>query len=307
MRPIIKIQMALAILLTGCGVSSSVHQATLKNLDSARSDLERLRDQNTTLKSEVAAREAIIQDLRRQINEIENKRQIQSRDSERLVNRNLELVAESSNLSSQIRDLSQTLEAREQELEQIRSRIAAQEKIQEQFKEKKAERIKMVYDQLAVGLQADIKKGTVSITQGPEKLSVHLVEGALFKVKSADIKPTGQKLLDRIGAILKSDPNIPIRIEGYTDNVPPGSRRKDKFRTNWDLSAARAVNVVRYLSGAAGLPSERMSAVAFAQNHPIASNKTKDGRARNRRIEMVLFPIEADSGLQESNSPTQAP
>jgi chemotaxis protein MotB len=304
---VLQIGMGLAILLSGCGVSSAVHQATLKDLAAARSDLDRLRDENTTLKSEVAARQAVIQDLRQQIKEGENKGQMESQDVDRLSKRNLELVGEVANLSSQNRDLSQTLEARDQELEQIRTRIAEQEKVQEKAKEEKNSRFKSTYDNLVGRFQDEIKQGEVSVTQGRDKLSVNMVEKALFKPGSAEIKPTGLKLLNRVGEILKSDTDQPIRIEGYTDNVAIGSSRTDKFRSNWDLSAARAAAVVRHLSGPVGIPSERFSAVGFADNRPIASNQTPEGRALNRRIEIVLLSPDTDQAHEEPKPPSRSP
>jgi len=306
-RPLIEIGMGLAILLSGCGVSSSVHQATLKDLAAARSDLDRLREENTTLKSDVAARQATIQDLRQQLKEGENKGQIESQDADRLAKRNLELVGEVANLSSQNRDLSQTLEARDQELEQIRNRIADQEKAQEKAITEKDNRLKSTYDKLIGRFQDEIKKGEVSVTQGRDRLSVNMVEKALFKPGSAEIKPTGLKLLDRVGEILKLDTDQPIRIEGYTDNVPPGSRRTEKYPTNWELSAARAVAVVRHLSGPVGIPSERLSAVGFADNRPVASNQTPEGRALNRRIEIVLLSQDTAQAHEEPKPPSRSP
>jgi chemotaxis protein MotB len=304
---VLQIGMGLAILLSGCGVSSSVHQTALKDLAAARSDLDRLRDENTALKSEVAARQAVLQDLRQQIKEGENKGQMESRDADRLAKRNMELVGEIANLSSQNRDLSQTLEARDQELEQFRTRIAEQEKAQEKAKEERTNRFKSTYDKLVGRFQDEIKKGEVSITQGRDKLSVNMVEKALFKPGSAEIKPTGFKLLDRVGEILKLDTDQPIRIEGYTDNISIGSRRTDKFPSNWELSAARAVAVVRHLSGPGGIPSERLSAVGFADNLPVASNQTPEGRALNRRIEIVLLSPDTGQAHEEPKPPSRSP
>ncbi|HTN42648.1 MAG TPA: OmpA family protein [Nitrospiria bacterium] len=299
---VLQIGMGLAILLSGC-VSSSIHQETVKDLAAARSDLDRLRDENTTLKSEVAARQAVIQDLRQQLKEGESKGQMQSQDVDRLAKRNLDLVGEVANLSSQNRDLSQTLEARDQELEQVRNRIAGLENAEEE----KTTRFKSMYDKLVGGFQNEIKTGAIGVTQEGDKLSVNMVETSLFKPGSAEIKPMGLKLLDRVGQILKLEPDQPIRIEGYTDNVPIGSRRSDKFRNNWELSAARAVNVVRYLSGPVGIPPARLSASAFADNHPVASNQTKEGRARNSRIEIVVLPTDAAQGLLEPKSQPPSP
>lgn len=296
-----QIAMGLAILLTGC-VSSSVHQAVLKDLSETRDRLDRLKDDVEILKSELASREAAIEDLRRQLTEFQTKGQFQSEDADRLVKRNLELAGENANLSSQNRDLSQSLQDHRQELEELHHRLAEEAKA----KEEDVNRLKSTYDKLVGELQDEIKKGDITVTRVMNKLSVNLVEKILFDSGSAEIKPGGRKVLDRVGGILKSVKEKQIRIEGYTDNVPIGSRLADQFSTNWELSSARAVTVVRYLSGPVGVPSDLLSAAGFAENHPVAANETKEGRAQNRRIEIVLLPSDPDRVLQElkSSSPT---
>lgn len=84
------------------------------------------------------------------------------------------------------------------------------------------------------------------------------------------------------------------RIEGHTDNVPIGPRLKARYPTNWELGAARAVNVARFLQGEAGIDPLRLSAVSYGQYRPVASNKTAAGRARNRRIEIILIDRDLD-------------
>ncbi len=293
-KPFFQIGIGLAIFLTGC-VSSSVHQAALKDLSETRDRLDRLKDDDAILKSQLASREAALQDLRRQIAEIQNKGQLQSEDAERLAKRNLELAGENANLASQNRDLSQALEARSEELDELHHRQAEEAKA----KEEEVNRLKSTYDKLVGELQDEIKQGDITVTRVMDKLSVNLVEKILFDSGSAEIKPKGRKVLDRVGGILKSVTDKQIRIEGFTDNVPIGSRLTEKFPTNWELSGARAVNVVRYLSGSVGVPPRLLSAAGFAENNPVAANETKEGRARNRRIEIVLLPSDIDRVLQE--------
>ncbi|MGE5711678.1 MAG: flagellar motor protein MotB, partial [Nitrospira sp.] len=74
------------------------------------------------------------------------------------------------------------------------------------------------------------------------------------------------------------------------DNVPISAKLQDKFKTNWELSTARATTVVRYLIDQGGVDRQYLSAVGYAETHPIASNDSEEGRSSNRRIEIVLYP-----------------
>jgi chemotaxis protein MotB len=299
---VVNIGMGLALLLTGC-VSTSTYESALKDLSETRGRLNHLAEENVALKTDLAGRDALLRDLRRQIAEIRNEGQVQSADADRLGQRNLELTGDVANLSSQNRDLSQALEARNQELEGLHRRLAEEAKA----KEDEVNRLKSTYDRLVGELNEEIKKGDITVTRVMNKLSVNLVEKILFDSGSAEIKPGGLKILDRVGGILKSVTDKQIRIEGYTDDVPIGSRLRDKFPTNWELSAARAVNVVRYLSGPVGVPPEGLSAGGYADNHPVASNDTPAGRAQNRRIEIVLLPTDIDQVLKELKTRNPTP
>jgi chemotaxis protein MotB len=148
-------------------------------------------------------------------------------------------------------------------------------------------------------LEGEIKKGEIKVTQVRDKLSVNLVEKILFDSGSVEIKPEGLKVLDRVGEILKNVKDKQINVEGYTDNVPIGSKLANKFPTNWELSAARAVNIVRYLEDKVKLDPKLLSASGFAMNRPVASNDSKEGKAQNRRIEIVLLPQDIDQVLEE--------
>src|SRR6185503_11899727 len=106
----------------------------------------------------------------------------------------------------------------------------------------------------------------------------------------AQVKPAGVKVLKQVSDILKTVTDKQIRIEGHTDNVPISSKLQDKFKTNWELSTARATTVVRYLIDQGGVQPQALSAVGYADTHPIASNESEEGRSSNRRIEIVLYP-----------------
>ena len=114
-----------------------------------------------------------------------------------------------------------------------------------------------------------------------------LTDNVLFDTGLADLKAQGLPLLGEVGALLGVDRVHPIVVEGHTDDVPIST---SQFPSNWELSTARAAAVVRWLIGR-GLPSRRFSAAGYADLHPLASNATAAGRARNRRVEVVLQRI----------------
>jgi chemotaxis protein MotB len=158
-------------------------------------------------------------------------------------------------------------------------------------KEKEVSGLKSTYDNLMKELNKEIKAGQIAITQLKDRLSLSMVEKVLFDSGKADIKKDGEKVLDRVGRILKQVTDKQISIEGHTDNVPIGLKLQPVFPTNWELSTTRATNVARYLQEKAGLDPRLLIASGFAEYHPVESNDTEEGRAKNRRIEIVLTPM----------------
>ncbi|HEX3690100.1 MAG TPA: flagellar motor protein MotB [Solirubrobacteraceae bacterium] len=122
-------------------------------------------------------------------------------------------------------------------------------------------------------------------------LVVHvLTDKLLFGSGSATIQSAGSPLLQEISHLLNVDQKHPITVEGNTDNQPIQS---SQFANNWDLSAIRATTVLTYLIGH-GVAAQRLSAAGYADLHPLASNATATGRARNRRVDIVLDRIYPD-------------
>ena len=116
-------------------------------------------------------------------------------------------------------------------------------------------------------------------------LIISLGEGGFFDSGSDQLKPDGRVLLDAIATSLVSTPNH-IRVEGHTDNVPIFNSR---FPSNWELSTARATTIVAYLIPKFGFSPERLSAAGYAEYRPVATNDTVEGRARNRRVDIVVL------------------
>jgi len=159
----------------------------------------------------------------------------------------------------------------------------------EKLKQKRVESLNQAQKNIDAGLKTHLEKNQLGIQRKQNRLILQLSDQILFDSGSADVKPGGQAVLRKVGEILKADlGNMLIQIGGHTDNVPLSSTSGSLFSSNWELSAARAVNVVHFFEGTLGIDPERMSAVGYSEHQPIASNTTQEGRARNRRIEIVV-------------------
>src|SRR5262249_54520702 len=159
-----------------------------------------------------------------------------------------------------------------------------------EHKESEISKLRATYDSLEEKMKAEIKKGEIRLSQAGGRIRVDLIDKILFDSGSADLSKRGEEVLGRIGSVLAKVEDKQIQISGHTDDNPISDRLKEKFATNWELSVARAVTVVRFLSEHAKVPSKRMVAAGYGPFHPISSNTNPDGRARNRRIEILLTP-----------------
>ena len=125
----------------------------------------------------------------------------------------------------------------------------------------------------------------ISTTVTPDGLKIRLVtDGVLFDSGSAVVKSGGRPTLEQIGRIIDQEGTHPVQVEGHTDDRPIAT---SQYPSNWQLSGARAAAVVQQLNGA-GVNGKRMSLAGFAAQHPIAGNATPAGRAKNRRVEIIL-------------------
>ena len=132
------------------------------------------------------------------------------------------------------------------------------------------------------------KEVTISELQG--RLTVNIVDRVLFDSGQADLKPEGEQVLAQIAGVLAEHLNRQIYVIGHTDNVPIRASAFSRYSNNWELSTARATAAVRFLSEKAGVDPSRLAAVGYGEYHPIADNSTAEGRARNRRIAIVIMP-----------------
>jgi chemotaxis protein MotB len=177
--------------------------------------------------------------------------------------------------------------ALENENARLRQDIAALQKAQEE----KVQKVSKTYEDLLVKMKSEVAKGQMTISELKGKLTVNMVDAVLFDSGKAEVKGGGQAILKKIVSVLKDVKDKSIRIEGHTDNVPITGMLAKKYPTNRELSAARAINVTRYLQEQ-GIDPANLSAIAFGEYKPVASNDTPEGKAKNRRIEIILVPKE---------------
>ena len=157
-----------------------------------------------------------------------------------------------------------------------------------QAREARLAEVQGTYDELVGKLEEEIQRGEVKISELKGKLTVNVVDKILFDSGKASLKSAGLRVLKQIGDVLKTAADKNIQVEGHTDNVSISGTLAQKYPTNWELSTARAATVLHFLQDKVGIPGERLSAVGYGEYNPITSNRTAEGRAQNRRIQIVL-------------------
>jgi chemotaxis protein MotB len=146
---------------------------------------------------------------------------------------------------------------------------------------------KQTADELNQKLSTEVKNDQVQIQQLKGQLKVTVANELLFPEGGYTLNAKGEESLAKMAPTLAALKGQQIVIEGFTDNVPIGPALRERFPSNWELSTARATDVLRYLSSK-GVPSSMLSAQGFGDSRPVASNDTPSGRAKNRRVEIVI-------------------
>jgi len=183
-----------------------------------------------------------------------------------------------------------SLETRANDLQTVRDellRTSEELKKRVEEREKELSALKGTQDELVSGLKKEIESKQVQVERFRDQLRVDVVDELLFDSGEAELKPAGQAVLAKVGNILEKTEDRTIEVQGHTDNVPIVGALAKKYPTNWELSAARAVNVARFLQQN-GVEPARLSAAAHSEYRPRSANDSDDGRRKNRRIEILL-------------------
>jgi chemotaxis protein MotB len=185
-------------------------------------------------------------------------------------------------------DLAAQLKTLEGERGNLSGRLAASAREVEELKRARAmlERRTRAFRELVAKLRSMIDSKTLSVKVRKGRLIVQMSDKVLFDPGKSVLKPEGQKALEAMAAILKTIPDRDFLIAGHTDNRPV---RTARFKSNWDLSAARALEVVKFLQGQ-GVDPTHLGSAGYSEFDPVGDNNSDEGRQQNRRIEIILMP-----------------
>jgi len=148
------------------------------------------------------------------------------------------------------------------------------------------EGLERLRSELTASLSAEIASHAIALEMGRDGLVISLREAGFFDSGSADPKPEALPTLRKIAAKLGGTA-YDLRVEGHSDNVPIHNA---EFDSNWELSSARATGIARLFLEMKAIPPDRVSAAGYAEYHPVAGNDTAEGRAKNRRVDLVVMP-----------------
>lgn len=214
------------------------------------------------------------------------------------VNEADQLTQQAASLDAENKGLKDRVKSLTEQKEDLRQKVANLETENSRLKENLAqvtkktqevEKTSNTYQQLLKEMKGEIAQGQITIKELKGKLTMDVVDKILFASGEAKVKKEGLDVLSRVVEILKNVKDKNIRIEGHTDNVKISGRLAQVYPTNWELSAARAINVSKYLQEQ-GIDPVILSATAFGEYQPVADNTTPEGRAKNRRIAIILLP-----------------
>jgi len=141
-------------------------------------------------------------------------------------------------------------------------------------------------------IEAKQMEEAVKVEMTEKGMAILLRDPVGFSSGSADLKEQGKEILGDLGEIIKSNPNLNIRVEGHTDDVPISG----KYASNWELSSARSLSVVKLLSEKTGITPANMSAVGYGEFRPMVPNTSEQNRALNRRIKIFVDYINTEEG-----------
>ncbi len=247
------------IAFSGCVPKRALRQSQLETAN-LRTDSARLAGEVSKLNNDVSSLNSTIDEKNKAINSLNSQ--------------NNQLGQQTASQQSQLNQTKLTLEQQQQRMQQLQLLLQEQRNRSEQLKNKMMEALK------------GYNENDLSVVQKNGKVYVSLSENLLFPSGSAVVNRKGTEALSKLAAVLNLNNEVSVEIEGHTDSIPI----KGKYSDNWDLSTARANAIVRILVNNYNVEPSRVVASGHSYYDPVDTNNTAEGRAKNRRTEIILSP-----------------
>lgn len=260
-------RVAVIVMLFSSCVSNKLYRQSQMQTAALRADSIRLANNVSTLQSNVTSLQSTINTLKNNIADLSNR-------VSNLNNQNNQLGQLTAEQQKQLTQSQRELYDQQQRLQQLQTLLQQQKAQSENLKNKMLEALK------------GFTSNELSVIQKNGKVYVSLSENLLFPSGSAVVNPRGVDALSKLAAVLNLNSDVAVNIEGHTDSIPIRGRYQD----NWDLSTARADAIVRILVNTYRVDPTRVVASGHSYYDPVDSNSTPEGRARNRRTEIILTP-----------------
>jgi chemotaxis protein MotB len=261
------------VLLSSC-VPTKKFEASQTALQSARNDSAALARKVSDLQADIAKLRQEVADHLKTIDSKAQRISEQEQQIDKLSKDIADLSKDASNKQSLLTKSGQELVSQRKKLEQLQALMDQQRKAIEEIRKKMADAL------------TGFKSNELTVATKNGKVYVSLQENLLFPSGSAVVNPKGKEALAKLAEVLNINPEITVDIEGHTDSIPI----RGKYQDNWDLSLARAASIVRILTIDYKVSPERVIASGHSQYEPVQTNSSAEGRALNRRTDIILSP-----------------
>lgn len=259
MKKIILVVLAGMFLLSSCVAKRYLVQSQ-NHVAQLQADSTSLQNKVYSLQTQISTLEKNIADLNKKITTLSSQ--------------NSQLGQQTAEQRDMLSQSQKDLEEKQARLQQLESLLAQQKAASERLKNKMSEALK------------GYNESDLSVYQKDGKVYVSLSENLLFPSGSAVVNPKGVEALSKLAAVLNLNKDVNVQIEGHTDSIPIHG----KYQDNWDLSTARANSIVRILVNKYDVDPNKVVSMGHSKYDPVASNSTAEGRAKNRRTEIILSP-----------------
>jgi len=264
---LVALAMLCGVVAPGCGIDEEIHNKALADIRNLNADKSQLKQQIQDLEAQLATERQQKEELQTLVASIQSQMR--------------KVLEEKAKLSGEKSELENDMEASLSKIGELQAtNVALMEK------KKELEEKTKTYDDLMSKMDQEIKDGKVAISKLKGRMTVSLKDKILFSSGQVKINPEGKDALAKLAEVLVTLNDKVIQVEGHTDDDPIRSKR---FPTNWELSSARALTVVRFLQKQ-GVDPSRLSAAGYGEYQPMAPNDTDGNKSKNRRIEIVLLP-----------------